>query len=62
MAPCSSPAGDTDIALDLALAFTTIYERAAYDLSLNYDNPPPPPSLTATEQAWLKQLLEDRIS
>jgi hypothetical protein len=50
---------DPDVALDLSLAFTTIYERAAYDLSLNYNEPPPPPSLTATEQVWLKQLLED---
>jgi hypothetical protein len=50
---------DSDVALDLALAFTTIYERAAYDLSLNYDEPPPPPPLTAKEQLWLKQLLEE---
>jgi hypothetical protein len=53
---------DPDVALDLALAFTAIYERAAYDLSLNYDEPPPPPPLAAAEQAWLKQLLENRIS
>jgi hypothetical protein len=51
---------DSDIALDLALAFSTIYDRAAYDLSLNYEEPPPPPSLTATEQAWMKRLRENQ--
>lgn len=51
---------DEDVALDLALAFTTIYDRAAYDLSLNYNDSPPPPPLTFTEQTWSKKLLESR--
>jgi uncharacterized protein DUF4058 len=48
---------DTDIPLDLTTAFTTIYDRAAYDLSLNYAEPPPPPPLSAEEQAWVRQRL-----
>ena len=45
---------DADVLLDLGLALRTIYERAAYDLSINYDEPPPPPALTP-EQERLRQ-------
>jgi hypothetical protein len=48
---------DADVPLDLATAFTTIYDRAAYDLSLNYAEPLPPPPLSAEEQAWVRQRL-----
>lgn len=51
-------APDTDIPLDLTTTFATIYDRAAYDLSIDYNEPPPPPPLTPTEQSWLKQQLE----
>src|SRR5215471_13197848 len=46
---------DADIPLDLAMAFAAIYERAAYDLSLNYAAPPPPPPLSDEEHAWVRQ-------
>ena len=52
---------DGDIPLDLATAFTTIYDRAAYDLSLNYDAPPPPPPLLAEEHTWVRQRIEGRV-
>jgi len=55
--PVPLRAPDEDIPLDLATAFATIYDRAAYDLSLNYDEPPPPPQLSAEEHAWLRQRL-----
>lgn len=55
--PVPLRAPDDDIPLDLASAFTTIYDRAAYDLSLNYAEPPPPPPLSASEQIWLRQRL-----
>src|SRR5262249_32529641 len=44
---------DGDIPLDLATAFTTIYDRAAYDLSVNYEALPPPPPLAAAEHTWI---------
>lgn len=47
--PVPLRAPDKDIPLDLAMAFTTLYDRAAYDLSLNYHEPPPPPPLSASE-------------
>lgn len=49
---------DGDVPLDLAVTFATIYDRAAYDLSIDYREAPPPPSLTAAEQTWLSQRLE----
>jgi hypothetical protein len=52
---------DDDIPLDLATALTTIYDRAAYDLSLNYDAPPPPPPLSAEEHTWVRQRLEGHV-
>ena len=36
---------DADVTLDLGLALQTIYERAAYDLSIDYTSSPPPPAL-----------------
>jgi hypothetical protein len=55
--PIPLRAPDGDLPLDLATAFTTIYDRAAYDLSLNYAEPPPPPPLSTEEQAWVRQHL-----
>lgn len=48
---------DPDLHLDLGLALHTIYERAAYDLSVNYTEAPPPPALTDAEQQWLQTQL-----
>lgn len=42
---------DPDVTLDLGLALHTIYDRAAYDLSIDYRAEPPPPALTAAELA-----------
>lgn len=46
---------DADVRLNLAQAMTAIYDRAAYDLSIDYSAPPPPPELTAEESAWAAQ-------
>ncbi|HRW10403.1 MAG TPA: DUF4058 family protein [Caldilineaceae bacterium] len=48
---------DADVYLDLGLALRTIYERAAYDLSIDYTTTPPPPALTEAEAQWLHALL-----
>lgn len=48
---------DPDLYLDLGLALRTIYERAAYDLSINYTEAPPPPALTDEEQQWVQTQL-----
>jgi hypothetical protein len=54
-APLRPP--DDDVSLDLGLALHTLYDRAAYDLSINYGEAPPPPVLSAEEVAWMQQLL-----
>jgi len=38
-------APDPDVALDLQAALGAVYDAAAYDLSIDYDQPPPPPPL-----------------
>ena len=44
---------DADVALDLGQAIHTIYDRAAYDLRIDYGKPPPDPeTLTADELSW----------
>ena len=58
--PVPLRAPDRDIPLDLATAFTTIYDRAAYDLSLNDADLPPPPPLSTAEHAWVRQRLAGR--
>lgn len=55
--PVPLRAPDVDITLDLGLALRTIYERAAYDLSINYREAPPPPALSTEDTAWLQQRL-----
>ena len=49
--------GDADIALDLNACMKTIYDEAAYDLSIDYSQPPPPPAFDEETQAWLAALL-----
>ena len=51
---------DPEVTLDLQAAFTTVYERARYDLSLRYGEPLDPP-VDERDAAWLNELLKDRI-
>ncbi len=48
-------AQDPDVSLDLQQVFATVYDRAGYDLSLNYDAPFAPP-LNTEEHAWIQGL------
>lgn len=48
--------GEADVQLDLQQAFTTVYDRARYRLSLNYGANLIPP-LSETDAIWAKQLL-----
>jgi hypothetical protein len=52
--PMPLRAPDADLLLDLGEALSTIYDRAAYDLSIDYNASPPSPSLSAEEQDWLE--------
>lgn len=48
--------GDPDVNLNLQEVFNTVYDRARYDLSLNYDAPLTPP-LEESDASWAAELL-----
>jgi hypothetical protein len=47
---------DPDVSLDLQAAFTTVYDRAGYDYSLDYRHPVEPP-LSEEDAAWVQERL-----
>ncbi len=49
---------DPDVPLDLQAALNAVYDEAAYDLSLDYTQPPPPPSLSSADAEWLQTQLQ----
>ncbi|MBI4788354.1 MAG: DUF4058 family protein [Chloroflexi bacterium] len=52
--PVPLRAPDPDVPLELSLAFSTIYDRAAYDLSIDYRQSPPPPPISPEDADWVK--------
>jgi hypothetical protein len=56
--PIPLKAPDEDVPLQLGEALNSIYERAFYHLSINYEEMPPPPELTEEEQEWCRRLLQ----
>ena len=44
---------DPDQPLELGAAVEAVYDRASYDLRLDYTKPPPKPDLPADVAAWL---------
>jgi hypothetical protein len=55
--PLRSP--DADVPLDLGEVMTAIYDEAAYDLSINYREMPPPPKLSEADLQWVDDLLSE---
>jgi hypothetical protein len=51
---------DPDQPLDLGAAIRAIYDRASYDLRIDYTNPPPTPDLPLDVAAWLAGAIADR--
>jgi hypothetical protein len=47
---------DTEVSLDLQAVFTTVYDRAGYDYSLDYRRPVEPP-LSDADAAWVQEVL-----
>jgi hypothetical protein len=45
------------VSLALSPALAAIYDEAAYELSVDYSQPPPPPALSAEDTAWLKAVV-----
>ncbi|MBI4602622.1 MAG: DUF4058 family protein [Planctomycetes bacterium] len=49
---------DPDQPLDLGLAIANVYDRAAYELRIDYTKPPPKPGLPPETAGWLARRLE----
>lgn len=56
--PVPLRAPDPDVPLDLGAALRAIYDRAGYDLILDYHRPPPRPELSPEESVWVAALLQ----
>jgi len=50
---------DRDVRLDLQAVLTTAYDRAAYDLEIDYRTNPTPP-LTGEWADWAHRLLQEK--
>ena len=50
---------DEDIVLDLQAVIDTVYDRAGYDLDINYNSDPVPP-LEGEWNAWAHRLLKEK--
>lgn len=49
---------DEEVTLDLGAALRSVYDEAAYELSISYHQPPPPPALDESTGAWALRLIE----
>lgn len=54
--PIKTP--DKDVVLNLQKAMATIFERALYQLSLNYEKEPPPPEFSKEEEQWIQEQIQ----
>jgi hypothetical protein len=48
---------DEEVLLDLQKALAAVYEEAAYHLSIDYKQAPPPPALSEAEQDWVSTII-----
>lgn len=55
--PVPLDGNDEDIPLDLKSLLDELYDAASYDLSIDYDAPPPPPDLSPEDAGWARSLI-----
>ncbi len=48
---------DAEPTLDLNVVLHDLYDRARFDLRLNYPMPAPPPALSEEEIAWSREIV-----
>lgn len=46
---------DKDVPLNLQKTVESVYEEAAYELSIDYSKPPPPPAMSESEATWVQK-------
>jgi hypothetical protein len=51
--------GDTEPTVDLGVVLHALYDRARFDLRLDYTRPPVPP-LAGDDAAWARALMSSR--
>jgi len=56
--PVPLKAPDADAVLNLQKVLEAIFERAMYQLSLDYQQEPPPPEFSAAEQKWMQERIQ----
>ncbi len=49
---------DETVKVNLQTIFSGIYDRASYDLRIDYSQSPPPPTFADVEQAWIDSLIQ----
>jgi len=54
--PVPLAGADADVTLDLKAVFDTVYERAGYDYSLDYDHAVEP-AVGEAEAGWVREVL-----
>lgn len=50
---------DDDVPLDLSVVLTIIYDEAGYDLSIDYNQPPPPPEFDVKTLEWVREKVQE---
>lgn len=51
---------DPDVSLDLGAVIFRVYERGGYASTIDYQQPPPPPSLSRSDSTWLYKHLKQK--
>jgi hypothetical protein len=45
---------DEAVWVELSTIFQGVYDRASYDLRIDYGQPPPPPPFSESDQTWIR--------
>jgi hypothetical protein len=56
--PLPLKGADEVVLVDLSAIVQGVYDRASYDLRIDYTQPPPPPAFTEADQAWMRDWLQ----
>jgi hypothetical protein len=56
--PLPLKGSDEAVLVDLSAIFQGVYDRASYDLRIDYTQPPPPPTFSGEDQVWMRELLQ----
>jgi hypothetical protein len=60
--PVPLQSGEAEPTLALNHLLHDVYNRAGYDLTVDYQQAPPPPPLQEQDMQWMQQLLQSKVS